>query len=169
MTAATDSLGRTPLHVAAGSGASPTLTALIAHAHPPACDVQDKDGKTPLHFACDCSCVLFDDEGNNKNMNFTKQVLHHESIAALLSYSVRAVTLRDFEEMIPLQHAVLSRASFRTIRLIVDHMKCCSGQIIMDDVMDSRPRKKARRITFDEDEEMMCPDDRFDCNMQEQT
>ena len=39
MTAAMDCLGRTPLHVAAGSGANPEVISMIAHAYPPACDI----------------------------------------------------------------------------------------------------------------------------------
>eukprot|EP00984_Skeletonema_dohrnii_P035643 scaffold35653_cov189-Skeletonema_dohrnii-CCMP3373.AAC.2 len=118
MTAAMDCLGRTPLHVAAGSGASPELIAMIAHAYPPACDVQDRDGKTLLHFACDSSCSLFEDD------------------------EVRAATFQDYENMIPLQHAILSQASFRTVRLIGDAMKYFSSQQIFRE----RPCKKARRM-----------------------
>eukprot|EP00984_Skeletonema_dohrnii_P027040 scaffold16468_cov68-Skeletonema_dohrnii-CCMP3373.AAC.1 len=50
MAAARDGLGRTPLHIAAGSKASPLLLKLIAGAYPAACDAQDEDGRTPLHF-----------------------------------------------------------------------------------------------------------------------
>lgn len=51
------SLGRTPLHIAAGSRTSPSLIKLLAYAHPAACDDTDNYGKTPLHYACDNSCV----------------------------------------------------------------------------------------------------------------
>eukprot|EP00984_Skeletonema_dohrnii_P005970 scaffold2117_cov82-Skeletonema_dohrnii-CCMP3373.AAC.6 len=50
MAAARDGLGRTPLHIAAGSKVSPLLLKLIARAYPAACDAQDEDGRTPLHF-----------------------------------------------------------------------------------------------------------------------
>lgn len=141
MTAAMDCLGRTPLHVAAGSGASPELIAMIAHAYPPACDVQDRDGKTPLHFACDSSCMLFEDD---EGITCTKRVLNHASVYALLSYSVRAATFQDDENMSPLQHAILSQASFRTMRLIGDAMKYFNRQQIFRE----RPCKKARRVSI---------------------
>ena len=144
MVAVQDCLGRTALHVATGSGASPKIVALIANAHPPACDVQDRDGKTPLHFACDCSCVLFEDDGYIC-INSSKQQLYSESIVALLSHSLRATTLKDFENMIPLQHAILSKASSETIRMISDHMICFSDHMDGD-----RPRKKVRMISLDE-------------------
>lgn len=41
MPAVQDCVGRTPLHVAAGSGASVGLLNILAHAYPEACDVQD--------------------------------------------------------------------------------------------------------------------------------
>ena len=81
--AAKDCLGRTPLHVAAGSAAKPRLIKLIAHAHPASCDAQDEDGKTPLHFACDSSCVLFEDD-DNTNQSMPREVCH-DSVRALLS------------------------------------------------------------------------------------
>eukprot|EP01083_Nonionella_stella_P250929 866335_1 len=55
-----DCLGRTPLHVAAGSGASPWVIQLLIMNYAPACSIQDDDGRTPLHFACDTSCELFE-------------------------------------------------------------------------------------------------------------
>ena len=56
--AAKDCLGRTALHVAAASAASPKVIRLIAHACPTSCDATDEDGKTPLHFACDITYHL---------------------------------------------------------------------------------------------------------------
>eukprot|EP00984_Skeletonema_dohrnii_P030798 scaffold22583_cov79-Skeletonema_dohrnii-CCMP3373.AAC.1 len=122
MTAATDCLGRTPLHVAAGSKASASLIKLIALACPAACDVQDGEGKTPLHFACDSSCVLFcEDHNRNDDENdasTSNQPPNHESIRALLSYSIHAATLEDDEEMTPLEHAIMSDASLKTVKLL---------------------------------------------------
>jgi len=118
MTAAKDCLDRTPLHVAAGSGASPELLALIAHACPAACDVQDEEGKTPLHFACDSSCVLFEDDQENDESRTSKQPPNHESIAALLSHSIHAATLDDEEGITPLEHAIMSDVSLETVELL---------------------------------------------------
>eukprot|EP00985_Skeletonema_marinoi_P003507 scaffold1505_cov146-Skeletonema_marinoi.AAC.21 len=121
MTAATDCLSRTPLHVAAGSKASASLIKLIALACPAACEVQDEEGKTPLHFACDSSCVLFKDHNHNNDENdasTSNQPPNHESIRALLSYSIHAATLEDDEEMTPLEHAIMSDASLKTVKLL---------------------------------------------------
>ena len=117
MPAATDCLRRTPLHVAAGSRASASLIELLAHAHPAACDAQDEERKTPLHFACDSSCVLFESDFNERG-SIPRQPPNHEAIAVLLSYSVHAVTLEDDEDMTPLEHAIQSDASLETVKLL---------------------------------------------------
>ncbi|KAL7493569.1 hypothetical protein ACHAWT_004982 [Skeletonema menzelii] len=124
LTAATDCLNRTPLHVAAGSKASASLIKLIARAYPAASVVQDEEGKTPLHFACDSSCVLFEDQidvdENDVSTVSTsdREPPKHESIAALLSISLHAATLEDNEEMSPLEHAIMSNASLKTVKLL---------------------------------------------------
>ena len=117
MPAATDCLRRTPLHVAAGSRASASLIELLAHAHPAACDAQDEERKTPLHFACDSSCVLFEDDFHESG-SIPRQPPNHEAVAVLLSYSVHAVTLEDDEDMTPLEHAIQSNASMETVKLL---------------------------------------------------
>ena len=113
--AARDCLGRTPLHVAAGSAAAPRLIKILAC--PVACDVQDVDGKTPLHFACDSSSVLFQDDHNNESA--TPRPPCHDAICALLSESPLAVaTIEDADEMSPLEHAIMSNASLKTVKLL---------------------------------------------------
>jgi hypothetical protein len=108
------------LQVPSWSKASASLLKLLAHACPAACDVQDEEGKTPLHFACDSSCVLFEedhhDDGDDDDTS--KQPPNHESVAALLSYSIHAATLEDDEEMSPLEHAIMSGASLETVKLL---------------------------------------------------
>eukprot|EP00984_Skeletonema_dohrnii_P014610 scaffold6153_cov71-Skeletonema_dohrnii-CCMP3373.AAC.2 len=114
--AARDCLGRTPLHVAAGSAADPRLIKILAHVCPVACDVQDVDGKTPLHFACDSSSVLFQDDHNNESA--TTRPPCHDAICALLSESLAAATIEDADEMSPLEHAIMSNASLKTVKLL---------------------------------------------------
>jgi ankyrin repeat protein len=116
LTSATDCVGRTPLHVAAGMGASPALIKLIAHACPAACDAQDEDGKTPLHFACDSSCQLFEDDALIKPTS--RATPNHDSIRALLSLSLHAATIEDMDDMNPLEYAIMSNASLKTIKLL---------------------------------------------------
>jgi len=116
MPAAKDCVNRTPLHVAAGSKASATVLNVIARAHPAACNAQDDEGKTPLHFACDSSCVLF--EGDDRVDTRTRQPPNHDSVAALLLHSFHASILKDDEDMSPRELAILSNASTRTVNLL---------------------------------------------------
>ena len=114
--AAKDCLDRTPLHVAAGSKATPELLKLLAHAYPAACDIQDTDGKTPLHFACDSSCELFEEDKKNRLKAVTPP--SYTAIRALLSVSLRAATTEDDDEMNPLEFAIMSDASLKTVKLL---------------------------------------------------
>ena len=114
---AKDCIGRTPLHIAAGSSASPLLIRIFARICPAACDIQDMDGKTPLHFACDSSCELFEQDVV-ANESKTSRELSYDSISALLSASLVAATMEDIDEMTPLEHAIMSGASMETIKLL---------------------------------------------------
>ena len=133
----TDCLGRTPLHVAAGIGASPELIKLIAHSWPAACDVRDEDGKTPLHFACDTSTALF--EGDLDNECSSRIAPEYESVRALLSESLLPATMEDFDEMNPLEYAILSDAEMKTVQLL---QKAAAAN------MKSRPRSKSPMATL---------------------
>jgi hypothetical protein len=113
--AAKDCLGRTPLHVAAGSAAAPKLITLIAHAHPASCDATDEYGKTPLHFACDSSCELFEDDADDQSM---PRGVCHDAIRALLSESLLAATIEDLGEMNALEYAILSDAQLKTVKML---------------------------------------------------
>ena len=113
--AAKDCLGRTPLHVAAGSSAEPRLIKFLAHAYPASCDATDEDGKTPLHFACDTSCELFEDDGANRSM---PREVSYDTVRALLSESLPAATIEDLDEMNALEYAIMSDAGLKTIKLL---------------------------------------------------
>lgn len=115
--AARDCLNRTPLHVAAGSGASSKLIKLIAYACPASCEAQDEDGKTPLHYACDTTCELFEEDVYNQQSRTPRQVCH-DSIKALLSESLHAATIEDVDEMNPLEYAILSDAHLNTVKML---------------------------------------------------
>ena len=119
---AKDCLGRTPLHVAAGSKASPVLIRLIAHAYPAACYTVDEDGKTPLHLACDSSCELFEDGEDNPTPLMPP---NHDSIQALLAESLKAVTIEDFDEINPIEYAIMSNASLKTVKLLQFSSSMC--------------------------------------------
>ncbi|KAL7544519.1 hypothetical protein ACHAWF_007895 [Thalassiosira exigua] len=109
---ARDCLNRTPLHVAAGVGASVGVIKFLAMAHPEACKVQDEDGRTPLHFACDVDCRLFEGESMRREPP-TFQVVH-----ALLSASISPASMEDDDEMSPLEYAIMSDADVRVVKLL---------------------------------------------------
>eukprot|EP00985_Skeletonema_marinoi_P029301 scaffold27527_cov150-Skeletonema_marinoi.AAC.2 len=139
--AAKDCLGRTPLHVAAGSSAEPRLVKLIAHAYPASCDATDEDGKTPLHFACDSTCELFEDDAAR---SMPREVCH-DTIRALLSESLLAATIEDEEDMNALEYAILSDAGLRTVKLL-QKASCKTLQSISrssspSPVSEKRPRR----------------------------
>ena len=108
-----DCLNRTPLHVAAGSGASASTIKFLAMAHPDACKIQDEDGRTPLHFACDTESQLFEDDGSGKRDPPTYEVVH-----ALLSASLETAQMEDADDMSPLEYAIFSGADMKVIRLM---------------------------------------------------
>lgn len=139
--AAKDCLGRTPLHVAAGSSAEPRLVKLIAHAYPASCDATDEDGKTPLHFACDSTCELFEDDANRT----MPREICHDTIQALLSESLLAATIEDEDEMNALEYAIMSDAGLRTVKLL-QKASCKTLQSISrssspSPVSEKRPRR----------------------------
>lgn len=113
--ASKDCLGRTPLHVAAGSAATPMLIKLIAHANPASCDATDEDGKTPLHFACDSFCELFQDDVNQSR---PPREVCHDTIRALLAMSLHAATIDDIDERNPVEYAILSGAQLPTVKML---------------------------------------------------
>jgi len=108
-----DCLGRTPLHVAAGSGVSPMVIKILTINYPQACTVQDEDGRTPLHFACDSSCELFEtDECSPRGPPDL------DTIRVLLSGSLDAVTLEDEDEMNAVEYAIISDAPMKVVNLL---------------------------------------------------
>lgn len=113
MTEAQDCLKRTPLHVAAGTGASASMVKLLAKACPKSCDVQDEDGRTPLHFACDSSSELFDDQNDEP-----RGPPSYEVVRALLSESLHAATLEDEDGMSALEYAITSDGSIKVVNLL---------------------------------------------------
>jgi hypothetical protein len=108
-----DSMGRTPLHVAAGSSASLEVIGCLAAYYPHACNIQDEDGRTPLHFACDTSCVLFEED---RHMPRAPPDLI--TIKILLTASLEAVTLEDVDEMNAVELAILSDAPIEVVKFL---------------------------------------------------
>ncbi|KAL7553246.1 hypothetical protein ACHAWF_016508 [Thalassiosira exigua] len=68
---------------------------------------------TPLHFACDTTCQLFeDDEAASRR---PPRLL---TVRILLAGSLDAVVLEDADEMNPIKYALLSDASMDVINLL---------------------------------------------------
>ncbi|KAL7525040.1 hypothetical protein ACHAWF_001184, partial [Thalassiosira exigua] len=108
-----DCMGRTPLHVAAGSSASPMIIKRLTVEYPQACAVQDEDGMTPLHFACDTTCQLFEDD--NVAPRGPPSLM---TVRILLAGSLEAVIMEDVDEMNPIEYALLSDAAMDVINLL---------------------------------------------------
>jgi len=149
MTTARDCLGRTALHVAAGCRVSPALIKAVARVNPAACDATDEDGNTPLHFACDSSCVLFQRPLSSQE----QEPPDHDAICALLSESIRAATIECNEEMTPVEHAIMSGASIKTVKLLqssaskylqLQKKQACGQSHIVNLIRDQNQSKRRR-------------------------
>lgn len=109
-----DCLGRTPLHVAAGSGASPLIIRLLTVNYPAACSIQDEDGRTPLLFACDTSCELFEDDESSS----PRDPPSLDTVRVLLAGSLDSVILEDVDEMNAVEYAIVSDAPIEVVNLL---------------------------------------------------
>ncbi len=114
-----DCIGRTPLHIAAGSGASSLVMKVLTVKYPEACNIQDEDGRTPLHFACDSSCELFEEDEESSS----RAPPSLDTVKVLLSGSLDAVILEDADEMNAVEYALLSDAPMEVITLLQKAMQ----------------------------------------------
>lgn len=113
LVSAQDCLGRTPLHIAAGCSAHPSVIKTLAHADPSTCTVQDEDMRTPLHLACDRHCNLFEGSEDEKGREPS-----YDAVRALLSESLEAAVLEDEDEMNPVEYAIMSNADMKLVKLL---------------------------------------------------
>ena len=114
-----DCIGRTPLHIAAGSGASSLVMKILTVNYPDACNIQDEDGKTPLHLACDASCELFEENDESSPRGPPSR----DTVCVLLSGSLDAVVLEDADEMNAVEYALLSDAPIEVVTLLQKAMQ----------------------------------------------
>jgi ankyrin repeat protein len=114
-----DCIGRIPLHIAAGSGASSLVMKVLTMKYPEACNIQDEDGRTPLHFACDSSCELFEDDEESSSRGPPSL----DTVIILLAGSLDAVILEDADEMNAIEYALLSDAPLEVITLLQKAMQ----------------------------------------------
>lgn len=133
-----DCLDRTPLHVAAGTGASSIVIRDLVDAYPGACMVQDKDGRSPLHMACDSSCELFDD-----GRSCDRPLPSHSTIAALLSASLESAVLEDKDGTNAIEYALFSNAGLQTVRLI----QRAAQKVMLKNHKEERAKKASSNIS----------------------
>jgi ankyrin repeat protein len=113
---------RTPLHVAVGTRADLSVIQLLADAYPAACSVQDEDGKTPLHLACDSSCELFDGD--------REKLPHDPPSIGVVFVLIRAypwsVPLEDNDGTSSLEYAILSDSPIEVVKFLqhVTRIQC---------------------------------------------
>lgn len=135
-----DVLGRTPLHIAVGSGASEESVSFLVASYPRACGCQDIDGRTPLHFACDSSSQLFEDDdpvrGDPPSFNL---------VQTLLSGCWDSAALEDKKGMNAIEYALVSQADMRTIRLL---QKATLRQVLREKKKHDIRRVHAHRSTI---------------------
>jgi len=137
-----DSIHRTPLHVAAGTGATQSVIEVLVRAFPMACTMPDQDGRLPLHMACDSSCRLFEDESEGQQRNKPC----YGVVSVLLSASPSSALLEDADGVCPTEYALLSDSDIETLYLIqraarkvlrikarLDSDRCKQASIVQND------------------------------------
>ncbi|KAL7541741.1 hypothetical protein ACHAXR_011184 [Thalassiosira sp. AJA248-18] len=144
-----DCLQRTPLHVAAGTGASFPLIKLLAEAFPQACDIQDEDGKTPLHMACDNTCKMFEGDGDSM-----RDPPSYHVVETLIRASPFSVLVEDLDDMSALEHAILSDATIQVVRKLqkATRKQCQVQQEINGPINKSTPSLPIPSISIPEHE-----------------
>lgn len=120
---AQDAMGRTPLHIAAAYDADPTVLKLLGSADPMTCSILDKDGRSPLHLACDSSCNILHDEnaiptGPQEPQRQHRDVPSYDAVRALLSESLHPALIEDEDGMSALEYAIISDASIEVVNLL---------------------------------------------------
>lgn len=110
----TDFSRRTPLHVAVGMQASLLTIETLLELYPDACYMQDIEGKTPLHLACDGACKLFESDLHDLNVRIPR----FDVIQTLIDACPESVALEDEDGMSPLEYAILSDAPIKVVELL---------------------------------------------------
>lgn len=110
-------------------------------ANPQACKKQDLDGRTPLHFACDASRVLYEEDTGKDDGS-----LNIDIIKCLVSYAPLALHMEDIDEKNAIELALLSDASEEIIFLlqnasVLEHRQKSDrsrrGAVLQDDILRS--------------------------------
>jgi len=99
----------------AGTCAASFVIEVLVDAFPEACMMQDMDGRTPLHFACDSSCELFEDNNSNST---PRPPPTYRTIDILVKASLDSVILEDEDGMSAIEYALCSNADLQTVKLL---------------------------------------------------
>ena len=137
-----DVLGRTPLHIAVGSGASEDSVSFLVASYPRACGCQDIDGRTPLHFACDSSSQLFEDDDPVRRDPPTYCL-----VQTLLSGCWDSAALEDKKGMDAIEYALVSGAGMRTIRLL---QKATQRQVLREKKQNTYETRSCSQVNHNE-------------------
>lgn len=133
---AIDDDGRYPIHVAVLSGCMPDVIRFFLRVSPATASVQDKFGKTPMHYAAECYAENYlynyveaeDAEAAHDNARLVVEML----IAA----APQSVNVEDEDGMNPIELAVINSAHIKVVKM-----------------MQTASRKDWRRRTEEEEEE----------------
>jgi len=112
-----DCMGRTPLHIATACDADPMVIKLLGSADPTTCSILDKDGRSPLHLACDSSCNILDDP-DTRSQQRERKAPSYGAVRALLSESLGPALIEDEDGTSALEYAIISDASIEIVNLL---------------------------------------------------
>lgn len=76
--------------------------------------MQDVEGKTPLHLACDSACKLFESSLHDLAVRTPR----FEIISTLIHANPGSVQLVDQDGMSPLEYAIVSDASIEVVEFL---------------------------------------------------
>jgi ankyrin repeat protein len=117
LTAQLDAYGRTPLHVAAASGASPQVVRFLLQQDVSAAAKLDYEGKTPLHLCCEKCCTEGTCDPGLGNGQLVKGPTF-EVLKMLAKAFPDSLNREDQMEMSPLEHAIVNGADVKVVKLL---------------------------------------------------
>ena len=113
-----DDEGRYPLHLAVASGCTPDVIRFFVGNNPSSAEVQDKFGKTPLHYAGECYAENF----IRNRLGFPDFNEVHSNtflvVEMLVAVAPQSTNLEDEDEMNPIEYALVSATNIKTIKMM---------------------------------------------------
>ena len=139
-----DCLGRLPLHICTGTRTDLASIQLLVTAYPQGCCVQDIDGKTPLHMACDTQCKLFEQDDDVETELSPPSL---EVVKTLIKTKPCCVQLEDQDGMSALEHSIFSGSDIKVVKLLQNETrKQCQISSSMEGLIDCHSSQKAVHI-----------------------